>query len=65
MIVYNIPYFSIIFRFYSTIVNLYKQKLYCNDGDNVRFPWYDDNSIVTLEGPTENHSIVQVLVRLF
>ena len=55
---------SIFYRLYSTPINLYKQNNYCNDGDNVRFPWYNDNAVITIEGPTDKHSIVQVLVRL-
>ena len=61
---YNIPSYSIFYRLYSTPINLYKQNNYCNDGDNVRFPWYNDNAVITIEGPTDKHSIVQVLVRL-
>ena len=44
------------------IINLDKGMRYCNDGDNA-FPWYDKDEIVTIEGPTNKHAIVQVMVR--
>ena len=44
------------------IISLDKGMRYCNDGDNIAFPWYDKKEIVTIEGPTNKHSIVQVLV---
>ena len=44
------------------IINLDKGMRYCNDGDNA-FPWYDKDEIATIEGPTNKHAIVQVMVR--
>ena len=55
--------YNFIFRAFENVINFELGKKYCNDGDFV-FPWYDEESIVTIEGPTSQHSIVQVLVRL-
>ena len=46
-------------------INHDKGMKYVNDGDNESFPWYDWNAIVTLEGPTSKHSVVEVLVSIF
>ena len=45
------------------IISLDNGMRYCHDGDNT-FPWYEKNEIVTLEGPTNKHSVVQVLVSI-
>ena len=46
--------------------SLQKGYKYCNDGNNISFPWFQcsekPDSFVTIEGPTNKYSIVHVLV---
>ena len=49
---------------FEKLLGLDKEQKYCIDNDNVSFPWYHHDSVVTIEGPTNKYSIIHVRVSI-